>query len=510
MESNCAVQCGHWFHPANHGCLGAAVRAAASTAFPGSPRSPGREDRAPTSARNTADEYIAAIRKPQYSSHSLLGGVATRRLSSHRGKPLEGMTHGSDRAAAVVVRDHYTECGYAAGQSPVALDHGDCNGTGRLSDLRVNGVTSRTQIVATGRQVPCLQLCPVNRKEVMAAVNPHQSPAGPGPARQGFARSAGISEGVSWPNPSIRTRPAGDLFQPVPSSKPHPAAPTVKAVTPVDGPLQGGELVSAPTPQSRCASGARRWVGRGDGLMFKMPGTVIALVASAALVLVLTGVTVFTTSLSTESPAVGLTLDQLPAPVTPVISDGHPATVPAINAPAEPAGQTPAEASSLDPSPVAAHQQHVPAAHRLVSAPPTQTPPASDHGPVVPPPSSTVTTDEVRSRTVTTNSHTANTKSRTTNTDPCDCDDTTREAPTDGDRPPKADHRGPQAQQPGNPQRARSNNPGPASKEKASKEKRTQKARPDAASGTRPSPAQPRRPDPGSTQPDNEKQPTYQ
>ena len=353
-------------------------------------------------------------------------------------------------------------------------------------------------------------LCPVNRKEVMAAVNPHQSPAGPGPARQGSARSAAISEGVNWPNPSIRTRPAGDLFQPVTSSTPHPAAITVEPITPVDGPQQDGELMSTPTPQSRYVSGARRWVGRGDGLMFEMPGTVIALVASTVLVLVLTGVTVFTTSLSTESPAVGLTPGQLPAPVTPVISDGHLATVAPIDASAGRAGQTPAQASSPDPSAVAAHHQPVPAAHRLVSAPPTQTPPASDHRPVVPPPSSTVTTDDARSRTVTTNSHTANTESQTTNTEPCDCDDTTRKVPTDGDRPPKADHHhGPQAQQPGNPQRARPNNPGPASKEKASKEKRTQKAQPDAASGTRPSPAQPRRPGPGSTQPDNEQQPTH-
>jgi hypothetical protein len=341
-------------------------------------------------------------------------------------------------------------------------------------------------------------------------VNPHQSPAGPGPARQGPARSAAISEGVNWPNPSIRTRPAGDLFQPVTSSKPHPAATTVQPIAPVDAPQQDGELMSAPTPQSGYASGARRWVGRGDGLMFEMPGTVIALVASAALVLVLTGITVFTTSSFTESPAVGLAPDQLPAPVTPVISDGYLATLPPSDASAGHAGQTPAQVFSPDTSPVAAHPQPVPAAHRLVSAPPTQTPPASDHEPVVPPPSSTVTTDDPRSRTVTTGSHTANTQSQTTTTEPCDCDDTIRKVPTDGDRPPKADqHRGPQAQQPGNPQRARPKNPGSASKEKsskekASKEKRTQKAQPDAASGPQPSPAQPRRPGPGSTQPDNE------
>jgi hypothetical protein len=114
--------------------------------------------------------------------------------------------------------------------------------------------------------------------------------------------------------------------------------------------------VSAPARQSRYASGARRWVGRGDGLVFGVPGIVIALVASVMLVLVLTGVTVFTTSLSTESPAVALTPDQLPAPVTPVISDGHLATVAPIDASAESAGQTPAQASSPDPSPVAAYQ----------------------------------------------------------------------------------------------------------------------------------------------------------
>ncbi len=337
----------------------------------------------------------------------------------------------------------------------------------------------------------------------MAAVNSHQSPAGLGPPRQGSARSAGISEGdrvsVRWSKPSIRTRPAGDLFQPVASSKPRPAATTVQPVAPVDRPEQGDELVSVPAPQSGYVSGAPRWVGRGDRLMFGMPGLVIALVASVALVLVLAGVTVFTTSSSTESPVAGLNPARLPAPVTPVISDGHPATVPPIDASAEATGQTPAEASSPDPSPVAVHQQPVPAAHRLVSAPPAQTPPASDHEPAGPPPSWTVTTDDARSRTVTTGSHTANKESQTTNTEPCDCDDTTREVPTHGDRPPKADHhRGPRAQQAGSPRRARPENPGSASKE-TSKERRDRTARPDAASRPRPSPAQPRRPGPGST-----------
>jgi hypothetical protein len=334
----------------------------------------------------------------------------------------------------------------------------------------------------------------------MAAVNPHQSPAGPGPARQGSARSTGISEGdrvsVNWPNPSIRTRPAGDLFQPVTSSKPHQAAITVQAVAPVDRPQQGGELMSASASQSKYASGARRWVVRGDGLVLGMPATVIGLVASAALVLVLAGVTVFTTSLSTEPPVVGLNPDQSPAPVTPVISDGHLGAVPVLDASAEPAGQLRAKASSPDPSPVAVHQQPVPAAHRPVPAAPAQAPPASDYGPVVPPPSSTVTTDDARSRTVVTGSQAANnTESRTTNTEPCDCEDTMRKVPTHGHRPPKADHhRGPQAQQAGSPQRARPENP-----RSASKERRAQTVRPDAASGPRPSPGPSRRPGPGST-----------
>ncbi len=38
-----------------------------------------------STTRIAADEYIAVIRKLQYSSHSLLGGVATRRFGSHRG-----------------------------------------------------------------------------------------------------------------------------------------------------------------------------------------------------------------------------------------------------------------------------------------------------------------------------------------------------------------------------------------------------------------------------------------
>jgi hypothetical protein len=330
-------------------------------------------------------------------------------------------------------------------------------------------------------------------------VNPYQSSAGPGPAGQGSAWSTGVSEGeqvsVSWPSSSTRARPVGDLFQPVSSSEPRPAATTVQPVAPVDGPEQGGELVPAPAPQSRYALGARWWVGRGDGLVFGMPGIVIALAASVVLVLVLAGVTVFTTSSSTESAVAGLTLDKLPAPVLPVISDGHPATIPPINAPAGSAAQTPAKASSPAPSPVAAHQQFLPAAHRAVPAPPAQTPPASDHGPVVPPPSSTVTPDDTRSRIFPPDSDRRNTESRTTKTEPCNCDDTTHEGPTHRDRPPKADHhREHRAQQAGCTQPTRPENP-----RSASKERRNRTAQPDDASEHQPSQGQPRCPDPGST-----------
>lgn len=335
-------------------------------------------------------------------------------------------------------------------------------------------------------------------------MNPYQSPAGPGPARQGSAWSTGVSEGegvsVSWPNPSTRARLAGDLFQPVSSSEPRPAATTVQPAAPVDGLEQGGELMAAPAPQSQYACGARWWVGRGDRLVFGMPGIVIALAASVVLVLVLAGVTVFTTSSSTESAVAGLTPGQLPAPVLPVISDGHPATVPPIDAPTGSAEQTPAEASSPDPSPIAAHQQSLPTVHRAVPAPPAQMPPASDHGPVAPPPSSTGTTDDARSRTVTPDSHRKNTESRTTNTEPSNYDDTTRKVPPHPhrDRPPKADHhRGPRAQQAGCTQRARPEKP--EKPESASKERRNRAAQPDAASEPRPSPAQPSCPGPGST-----------
>ncbi|MDQ4105441.1 MAG: hypothetical protein M3186_17650 [Actinomycetota bacterium] len=110
---------------------------------------------------------------------------------------------------------------------------------------------------------------------------------------------------MSWPAPSTRARPAGDLFQPVNNSAPHPAAIAVQPVPPIDGIEQGGELVSAPTPQPRYALGTRWWLGRGHGLMFGMPGIVLALAASVVLVLVLAAVTVFTPSLFSESAIVG-------------------------------------------------------------------------------------------------------------------------------------------------------------------------------------------------------------
>jgi hypothetical protein len=71
--------------------------------------------------------------------------------------------------AYVTTTQRLGRCGYArpgTAQWPLITVVG--NGTGRLSDLRVSRVIGRTQRVATARQVPCLPLCPVNRKEVMA------------------------------------------------------------------------------------------------------------------------------------------------------------------------------------------------------------------------------------------------------------------------------------------------------------------------------------------------------
>jgi hypothetical protein len=286
-------------------------------------------------------------------------------------------------------------------------------------------------------------------------VTPNQWAGGPGPARQGSAPCTDFSArdrvfvSCSSP-PTPRTRQVRDLFQPVTSSQPPAAALTDQPISPVTGLAQEDELFSAPAPQSGYALGARWWAGRGAGLVVGMPWTVIALVASAALVVVMAGMTISTTSSSTEPAVAELAPGRLPAPVIPAISDAQSVTVAPIDAPAGLAQQTPTKAYSPDPSPVPAHRQPLPAAHRALPAPP----PAPDHGPVfspwMMPPPSTMTTEDAEDWTITTGSHTENRESPTTDIEPCNCDSPRRKIPHHGDRPSKVDRQPePRAPQPG-------------------------------------------------------------
>ena len=328
-------------------------------------------------------------------------------------------------------------------------------------------------------------------------MNPHQSLAGPSSTPQGSARSTALGLGddisggnracVSQSNPSVRARQAGDLFRPVTSSEPPVTAIPVQPVEPVNGLEQDGELVSVPALQSGSASDAPKGVSRGDGLVFGARGAVIALVASAALVLALVGVSMLPTSSSGPSSVAVPEPGRLQAPKTPMISDASPATVPAADAPGEPAGLPPAETSSLPQPALSPRQQPAPAAHRPASAPPAQTPPAPDHGPV--PPSSTVTTtDDTESPTVITGSDTENRESQTTNTEPCNCDDTMHKVPTHWGPPPTTDR----PQNPRAPRDSRAQGNGsretntPRDYEASNKERPGRTARPDPPS--KPSP----------------------
>jgi hypothetical protein len=281
----------------------------------------------------------------------------------------------------------------------------------------------------------------------MSAVNPNQSSVGPGPARQRPAPSTESSEGdpifVSRSNPPTQpqTRQVVDLFQPVTSSEPPAATVTDHPVMPIDGLNQDGELLAATSQAGYAQGGARRWADRGAGLILGTPGAVIALVASAALVLVVAGMTMFTTSSSTESPVAGLTPGRLAAPVTSAISDQHVVAVPPLDAPAGFARQTPIKAYSPDPPPAPAHHQALPTAHRAVPAS-AAPPPAPDHEPLLPPPASPparATAEDAGFRASTPGSYRGNMESQTTDTEPCNCDGTMRKIPNHGDRPSKAD-----------------------------------------------------------------------
>jgi hypothetical protein len=274
-------------------------------------------------------------------------------------------------------------------------------------------------------------------------VNSNRSSGGSGPAQQGSARWTDVSESdrvfVSYSNPSTRPRgrQAGDLFQPVTSSQPPAVAITDQLVTPINGLNHDDELVAAPATQSGYVSNPRRWAGRAAGLVVGTQGAVIALVASAALVLVVAGMTMSTTSAPTESAVAGPTPGQLPATAAPAIGDEHPVTDSPIDAPAESARQTPAVAYSPDSPPAPAHKQPSPPANRAVPAR-LAPPPSPNNGPVLPPPS-TVTTEDAGYWTITTGSHAAKTESPTTGTQPCNCDDAKRQIHNYRDRSTEVD-----------------------------------------------------------------------
>lgn len=272
----------------------------------------------------------------------------------------------------------------------------------------------------------------------------NQTPGVSGPAPHGSARCTDYSMGdrvfVSCSNPANlpRTRQVADLFQPVTSSALPAAAITDQPVTPMNGLNQGDELVSSPARQSGYVRGARRWAGRGTGLVAGTRGAVVALAASAALVLVVGGMTMFTTSWSTELPVTGRAPGPLPAPVMPAVSDEHPVAVAPIDAPAEFGSQAPAKAYSSDPPPVPARQQPEPETHRALPAP-AAPPPAPDHGPVLSPPrsapsSSTVPTENAGYWTIPTDPHAGKTESSTTDTD-----GPQRKIPDHGDQQSKID-----------------------------------------------------------------------
>jgi hypothetical protein len=283
-------------------------------------------------------------------------------------------------------------------------------------------------------------------------VHSNRSSDGSGPAQQGSVRWTDSSERDrvfgNWSSPSTRprTRQAGDLFQPVTSSQPPTAAITDQPVTPINGLDQDGELPAAPAPQSGYVLGARRWVGRAGGLVVGTQGAVIALAASAALVLVVGGLTMSATSSTsspTESAVAGPTTGQLPVPAVPAVSDEHPVTASPIDAPAGLAEQTPATVSDPDPVRVSAAQQPSPAVNR---AGPVRraAPPAPAHEPVLPPPSSspsTVPAEDAGYWTITTGSRTEKTEPPTTGTRPCNCDVAKREIHNQGDQSTEVDRR---------------------------------------------------------------------
>ena len=299
------------------------------------------------------------------------------------------------------------------------------NGSGLLTDLRVRSVTSWTRTVAYGA------VAGVSARKVRAAVNPHPSPGDAGPA------------------PRIV-----DLFQPVTSSKPAAAPLTDRPVKPLTGRTQDSEPLFAPATLPGHSPATRRWTPRVAGLLSGTQGAIIALLASAVLVLVVTGITLSRNSSSTGSVVAEFAADRPPAPAPPAINDPQPVTGAPVTAPAGFTPHATAKAHAADNSVVSAPAQSPPAAHQpaqpaqqVLPVQPTQqvvpaqpaspaSPQAPDQGPVSPPPSSpppsAATSEGPRHWTVS-DSYSENTQPQPTDRESCHC------GPDQWGRPSRAD-----------------------------------------------------------------------
>lgn len=153
--------------------------------------------------------------------------------------------------------------------------------------------------------------------------------------------------------------------------------------------------------------------------MRSLRSAVMALVASAALVLVLAGVTAAVYANPSPPPAVPQpTPGALSAPGAPAWNDGQPPA----DAPGPAAGQPPADAPPTGQRRVTMRQQPVPTPHHPVAAyHPVSVAPVQNRRPVPPPPSSAFPAPDLKGRTV--------------NTEPCSCDGKLRKVPTHWDPP---------------------------------------------------------------------------
>lgn len=224
-------------------------------------------------------------------------------------------------------------------------------------------------------------------------MNPHPSPDDPGPA------------------PRIV-----DLFQPVTSSKPPAAHFTERPVKPINGRTQDSEPLFAPATLPGYSPATRRSTGRVAGLLSGTQGGVITLVASAALVLMVTGITMSRNSSSTGSAVAEFPPDRPPATATPPINDPQPVTGAPADAPAGFTLHSTTKAYAADSSAVSAPAQPPPA--HQPAQPAQQVVPAQ---PASPAPSPSRSTSERPRYWAVGDSHSKNTKPQPTDRESCNC-----------------------------------------------------------------------------------------